>query len=242
MNLHIGKVIQTHPKANMVDVMLTDGTIMSKIECLSPLASANEGLYDLPVPNPADPTAPFKDSVDLETNDVWAVVAEIDNWNTVCLGFIFPERNQVLCDEPGLHLFKHNSDVYHRIDKDGNVELHHPSGTFIKVGSNTAKTPVVNWDADKGRPFDEGSVDPDTTYVHVEHESGATVTILPSGKVEVKAEGIELDGEGFGVGTIGGVVCSKHFCPVTGRTYDNMAGKIGTGGNVHATKVTASKE
>lgn len=53
------------------------------------------------------------------------------------LGSFHHSVENICSTEQGKVIKHHESGVWKKIDKDGNIEISHPSGTFIKIGSNT---------------------------------------------------------------------------------------------------------
>jgi hypothetical protein len=136
-------------------------------------------LFDFANPNSFDPTT-FPNLVSSENkkegkvdiddptlNYAYAIVSPLDkgvgqsNW--VCLGFVFPFRNQVLFDPENIdktspqlvdyvrkaikkmrggYMHRTNSDVYWVVDIDGNMEWTHPNGSFMRI----AETPTIEED------------------------------------------------------------------------------------------------
>jgi hypothetical protein len=216
--LTLGKVYMVHPEANMVDIMQLDGTVLKHVRVLS-FSSSKEGLYNLPVPNyekfMLDKKPPLSHAKENE-KDVFAVVGFLggSNLRPVCLGFLFPEESELLCtvaqkgNEDGtMLLWKHPSNVYARVAKGQtkgvtpDIEISHPSGLLIKIGSDTVRTEILNRDKDtrvfKYKNPETDELDP-APYVHVDHPSGTWITIDPDGNVEIyivgnKTETIEGD-------------------------------------------------
>ncbi len=208
--LTIGKVFRVTPEANMVDVLLMDGTRLKNVQVMAPYASSNTGLMNLPVPKYdvelEDKDFPLETAGQTEV-DVFAVVSFLGNsiLRPIVLGFLFPEENQVLCgrsDNTGnsdgsMYFWKHSSNVHKIIDKDGQIQISHPSGLLIKIGTyDTGLTPAEqqitlnNWDKDirpikTGNPQAEDDAKSPAPYVHVYHPSGSYITVDDEGDVTV---------------------------------------------------------
>ncbi len=208
--LTIGKVFNVTPEANMVDVLLFDGTRLKNVQLMVPYASSSAGISNLPLPK-YDQSLDDKDfplsSANQNEVDVFVVIAFLGGTITrpIALGFLFPEENQVLCGRDdntgnkngGMYLFKHTSNVHEIIDKDGQIQISHPSGLLIKIGTyDTGKTPaqqqitVNNWDKDirafkTGNPQSEDDTESAAPYVHVYHPSGSYITVDDEGDVTV---------------------------------------------------------
>ncbi len=161
--LTLGKVSKLYPQSNMVDIMLFDGSVLKKVQVMTPNASSRAGLVNLPIPKYETEMgkrfSPLGEAKIAES-DVIAVVGFLgdSNLNPVVLGFLFPELNEILCDtedqkgnQDGTQfLWKHESNVYVRVAKgdkryndDGgsdpitpDIEISHPSGLYLKIGRN----------------------------------------------------------------------------------------------------------
>jgi hypothetical protein len=169
-------------------------------------------------------------------NDIFVVVGYLGGYllNPVVIGFLFPEDCEVLCgrdskgnEDGSMFLWKHESNVYVRVakgyeagseDRDGaggtqvtpDIEISHPSGTFIKIGQfdynkdhSEQRAPITNWDSvNQIREFQNlnpitKKADPAPVII-INHSSGTYVVIEASGAVFIKSEsnlGIEVLGE-----------------------------------------------
>jgi hypothetical protein len=203
----IGKVTAIYPESNTVDVTLFDGSIYSQVQVMVPFASSRTGIVGLPLPVSKNDT--FRQESPLGTarqdeSDIFAVVGFIAGSaiRPLVFGFLFPEESELLCgreDQVGNKdgtqmLWKHESNVYVRVakgdtaDKTPDLEISHPSGLFIKIGSDVSLTPIVNW-ATMLRPFkfkNPESDNPDPApYVHLSHPAGTYFTVDPEGNITV---------------------------------------------------------
>lgn len=123
------RVIAVYPGAYAVDVQyLSDRGIAPRVPVMTSGPVTNStGTVDLPTP---DGNA---DSGYTGLRDMTAVVDLIDG-DPVVVGFLHPRVNQLLFDEVERRVVRHASDVYTSLDKDGNFEFSHPSGTFFRFG------------------------------------------------------------------------------------------------------------
>ena len=194
-----GKVINVDYSAHTIDVLLEQGCgIIYGVHVPTLGASTNGGMISLPVlktvgnkagtvlsydgttkqvPNVYKYESLSSNNPDLDdptSNYVYAVIDKLDanlgqsSW--VCLGFLFPQRSQMLFDPqnipPGLPaptttqikklagatISRTNSDVYSFTDVDGNYEWAHPNGSFFRL-AETPTQPVdgaVHVDLSKG--------------------------------------------------------------------------------------------
>lgn len=173
--LTLGKVSQIYPEANMVDLLLFDGSVLPRVQVMVNFASSRTGDVGLPFPsyekNMLERDIPLAEAKSDES-DVIAVIGHLGAGGDallrpVVLGFLFPENCELLCprDQIGnkdgtMKLWKHESNVYVRvakgdtIDKPSDIEISHPSGLLIKIGDydgdktpDQQRTPIVNFDS-----------------------------------------------------------------------------------------------
>jgi hypothetical protein len=160
--LTLGKVYKVSSAANMVDIMLLDGTILKDVQVAVSYASSRCGSSGLPISeyekDMMDKDIPLS-SARIKESDAYAVVGFLGGsiQRPICFGFLFPEENEILCgtdqkgNEDGTQfLWKHESNVYVRVAKgdkryndDGgsdpitpDIEISHPSGLYLKIGRN----------------------------------------------------------------------------------------------------------
>lgn len=187
--LRIGYVVETHPEDNSVDLVMPDNAeriVGAQVLALG--ASRRTGSVDLPT---FKPRSPDKWDISEKTEqDLIAIVGRTGKSHVV-LGFLFPQINQVLFDRDGLRVDRHESDVYSTLDKDGNFEWRHPSGTFVRVAEDPESEDLA------GKDFDEGwDVDRNTdkavhmsVEVRKEGELKAKISIDPDGNLTLESEG-----------------------------------------------------
>jgi hypothetical protein len=209
--LTIGKVSFVYPEANMVDIVMYDGSILKQVQVMTPFASSRTGSVNLPVSKYNEEMLNRNKRLPLNNakineSDVFAVLGFIGGSVIApfVLGFLFPENCEILCgrdqkgNEDGTQfLWKHESNVYVRVAKGYNeegstgqitpdIEISHPSGLFIKIGRNTTLEPITNWDKEI-RPFkkvnpETNSADP-APYIYISHPSGDYLIIDPAGNL-----------------------------------------------------------
>lgn len=190
MSLDMGRVAAIHPEDHSVDlVMVRDGSRLAGVQVLSWSASSNTGDNDLPTPE----TPPSGDKWSLTERtgrDLIAIVGYIHG-NAVVLGFLFPQVSQLLFKDPDFSVQRHASDVYRTIDKDGNFELAHPSGTFLRIATDPSHVDLTGQDFDAKWEIKKNK----ETAVHVHLEVAnagvlvAAVDIDPAGNVNVIHDG-----------------------------------------------------
>lgn len=146
-SLRLAKVADIHPESNSVDIVfIGGGGQVPGVQVMSPMASTNTGLTGLA--KPAMPASGNKyDLPDTNTRDVLAVVGFFSN-QPIVLGFLFPQVCQMLFEDIERSVDRHPSDVYMTTDKDGNTELYHPSGTYVRIGTAAAHEDLTGKDLD----------------------------------------------------------------------------------------------
>lgn len=145
-SLRMAKVVGVHPQSNAVDlVFLDNGQAVPHVTVMSLGASSNTGLVDLPTPTESSDPSGVQLTFD---RDVFAFCGFVRGLPVV-LGFQFPEVCQMLFERADFRVQRHASDVYTTVDKDGNVELFHPSGTYLRIGEDPAHEDLTAQDFDK---------------------------------------------------------------------------------------------
>jgi hypothetical protein len=125
-----GIVVATHPSDHSVDLVLADGRRLTGVQVATPNGSARSGTFDMPaVPDRADKW----DITQPNGQDQIALVEFVDGIPVVT-GFLFPQISQMTFDDPKMRVTRHQSDVMTAIDGDGNMQLTHPSGAFVRLG------------------------------------------------------------------------------------------------------------
>lgn len=185
MALRKGIVVDTHPEDHSVDlVMADDGSRLVGVQVLAYGASARTGTTNLPnVPKRANKW----DITDPTDQEIIAVVDMVGS-TPVVVGFLFPQINQVLFDDPERLYSRHRSDVQWTIDGDGNMQLQHPSGTYVRI----AESPDL--EQLEGKNFDKNAKVDRNTGRQVSVRIGLVgraveLTFTPDGTVQLEAIG-----------------------------------------------------
>lgn len=184
MSLRKGIVVAVHPEDHSVDiVMADDGSRLVGVQVQTPNGSTRTGLVDLPaLPERKDKW----DVTEPSGQDLLAVVGYIGR-NPVVTGFLYPQVNQMTHTDGKLRMDRHQSDVITTIDGEGNIQLAHPSGLFLKIGSAPEKTEHAGKNADANSAVDRNTST--TPYVRLHMAGGkAVLTIAPDGAVLLTTE------------------------------------------------------
>lgn len=185
-NLSLGVVVATYPAGNSVDVLLDDGSRLSNVQVSVPSGSSNSGIFDLPHVAGAGQDSRWDFTSDRSNRYIRALVARCRGVPVV-VGFLLPQVCQMTFDEPNRRIMRHASDVYTSIDDDGNVELFHPSGTFVRIGTSPDHEDLAGKDFDKKWNISRNT--DKEVFVRVSIPGAATLTITPAGVVTLEAAG-----------------------------------------------------
>ena len=183
MTLRKAIVVEVHPQDHSVDlVMLDDGTRHIGVQVLTPNGSARTGMVDLP----EIPKLDNKWDITKRNGQDMEALVDFVGRTPVVTGFTFPQINQMLLKDPKARRFRHQSDVETLIDGDGNMQISHPSGTYIRIGE------AVDADTLSGKYADNSATDRNqakAVNVHIAMAGGtATFTIAPNGAVSLTTQ------------------------------------------------------
>ena len=129
-------VVACHPEDNSVDlVMCDDGARLSGVPVMSQSGSARSGSVDMPEMPNATGDAKW-DITKRHGQDMEALVATMGRGNPIVVGFLYPQISQMTFKDAKRKFTRHQSDVYHTIDGNGNVELYHPSGAYVRIAES----------------------------------------------------------------------------------------------------------
>lgn len=230
--LSIVKVIAFHEK-NTADVLdLKTGAKMPRVQFMSGSpASTNSGSIATP-----EPTKGGGDYSPFETKDrdIYAVLAHFGNV-PIIMGFLYPQVSQMFFADLARTFSRHASDVYSTTDGDGNVEVYHPSGTFLRIATDPNHEDLTGKDIDKKWKITKNK----DKAVHVrlvvarDGDIKADIHVLPSGHVNVTTPQVTVKGnvtiEGDGGVTGGwtvGAGASGTFTTPTGLTVTVQDGIV----------------
>lgn len=193
MTFRKGIVVAVHPRDHSVDILMADdGARLTGVQVMTGNGSTRTGLVDLPeIKKTGDKWDISADS----GQELHAIVGFV-GINPVVVGFLYPQVNQMTFDDPKLKLERHQSDVIHTIDGDGNMQWTHPSGWFLRVGTSPEKIDYSDRNFDKNLKTDRNNEK--SQYVRLHMKDGtAVLTIEPNGKVILTTENdIEFTADG----------------------------------------------
>jgi phage baseplate assembly protein gpV len=182
-----------------------DGSRFVGVQVLSPTAGTDTGVFDMPEPSATGDKWSLTERRD---RDIMAVVAMLAGARLpMVLGFLYPQVNGMLFADKNRRVMRHASDVYTSIDGAGNVELAHPNGTYIRIGTSPAHEDLTGQDFDGNWAITKNTGA--ATHLQVVLKSGGTqkakLHIDPSGNVELEHTGnLSINTSGNLSATVGG--------------------------------------
>ena len=160
--------------------------------------STNTGLVDLPWPERGSGTDPAEAL--FGPRELFCVVGFLPG-GPVVFGFLFPQVAQMMFENEQQMIYRHASDVYTTITKEGEITVRHPSGTSIKIGEDLTVADLTKKDFDEfwkiaknlktkpGFRLTISSYNDQSKKI----ETKASVTIAPSGAVTITASHVTVD-------------------------------------------------
>lgn len=209
---------------------LDDGWRVPRAPIMCESASNNSGSHEdhdiTPVTD--DDPAQFPDA---SGRFLIAVVGNLRGFPVV-LGFLPPTLSEMIfADKRFIRRF--DSDVYMSVDKDGNAELFHPSGAFVRIGEAVEHEDLTGKDARKLFKLRRNTGQKPSIKVAIGLGEDKVCSVLMDSTGAVSIEGnavtlkgtIKLDGD---VTVIGNLTAQK----VTGAV-DVVAGLVSLGKHTH---------
>lgn len=184
-----GIVVATHPEDHSVDVVLSDGRRLTGVQVSTPNGSTRSGTFDMPaVPEKTDKW----DISKLTGQDQIALVDFVDGIPVVT-GFLFPQISQMTFNDPKTRVDRHQSDVMSSIDGDGNIQITHPSGTYIRIGETPDKVDMAAKNTDASLALDRNTGR--KVNIRIGLAGGVLeLTMTPTGSVTLKcAQGVTVE-------------------------------------------------
>ena len=147
-------VVDTHPEDYSVDlVMCDDGSRIAGVQVMTPSGSTRTGTVDLP----AVPQKKNKWDITERTGQEMIAVVDYIGRQPVVSGFLYQQINQVLFKDPKMRFNRHQSDVMSSIDGDGNIQVVHPSGAYIRIGESPDLVDLSSKNADANLKIDRNT-------------------------------------------------------------------------------------
>lgn len=189
MTLRQAIVVEVYPNGHAVDlVMLDDGTRHYGVQIQTMNGSTRSGTVDLP----EIPKRDNKWDITQATGQDMIATVDFIGRNPVVTGFLYPQINQMLLKDKKTKLFRHQSDVTQTIDGDGNIQVTHPSGFYVRIGETTES------DTLDGKYAHSSSMDRNQSKrvnIHIGMAGGVLeLTLSKTGVVTLRCdEGVSID-------------------------------------------------
>lgn len=184
--LDIARVVEIRPESHAVDIeMMRDGRRIAGVQVMARSGGTDMGLSDL-----SSPALSGYGTPNSAVRDIYAVVAHFGT-TPIVLGFLFPQVSQVLFPDRDRMVYRHASDVYTTIDAQGNTELSHPSGTFLRIGKTAPHEDLTGKDYDKLWAIKRNTDAAVNVQLTVKNAGAqvASINIDPSGNVTIDHAG-----------------------------------------------------
>lgn len=238
MSLELAVVVDTHPDDNSVDaVLVRNGGRLVGAQVAGMGASGRTGSIDLPEVKKTgdkwDITQRDKDG-----QDVIAVIGYVGN-SPIVLGFLTPQISQMTFDDKRMKFSRHQSDVMSMIDGDGNIQLTHPSGAYVRIGETPDSVDLAGKNADKNLKADRNT----DKKVHVRiglADDKVVVTLTPDGDVRLEMKrDLFIEAEGKAdikvTGNVTAEIGGNLSASVEGTTSVNSKGAVNVETDASAT-------
>lgn len=188
--LEIGMVVATYPQGMSVDVLLDrDGSRLCNVQVMVPFGSDKTGTLDLPdIGGPADDS---RWDIRAKRDRYMRAVVGFFRGLPVVLGFLVPQETEITFKDKNRRVMRHASDVYTSIDDNGNVELYHPSGTYLRIGTSGAHEDLTGKDFDGKWQIKRNTNKAVHVHLGVSNAGSevASLNIDPSGNVNLQNDG-----------------------------------------------------
>jgi hypothetical protein len=141
-------VTAVHSARRSCDIVFTDSWMpVAEVKLLDSLVGSDFGDWDIPpVPLPTS-IATIASPPQLPARQIIAVVDDA-NGRPIVTGFLHPSGGQMAFDQDGRKVYRHASGAYWTISPVGDIELWHPSGTFVRIGAGAAHEPLAQYSVD----------------------------------------------------------------------------------------------
>lgn len=155
MSNRTGIIVSTNAGDQSYDVLMLDtGARLVGVQMLSKNATDRSGTFDmLDIPAKADKW----DVSGGDSNTYTRAIIGFSSGSPFVHGFLPPQINQMAFDDPKMRISRHTSDVITSIDGDGNIELAHPSGAYIRIGETPDHVDLTGKNSDASLAVDRNT-------------------------------------------------------------------------------------
>ncbi len=191
--IRLARVTYAHPGAQKFEAIFLDtGDYVRDVQVMTPYGGTDFG-YTTGVPFPDEEGHdPNMTENDADVRHIVAVIACLQGMN-ICLGYLYPQITQMAFTRSDKNrlIERHPSDTYRTIADDGDMDLVHPGGAYIRMGEGESP------DTLEGRDYDgvwkiKRNKDKSVTITLASREAQMRLTpdgrILLSGATSIEAE------------------------------------------------------
>lgn len=195
--IRLARVTYVHPEAQRFEAIFLDtGDYVRDVQVMTPYGGTDFG-YTTGVPFPDEEGHdPNMTENDPDVRHIVAVVACLQGMN-ICLGYLYPQITQMAFTRSDKNrlIERHPSDTYRTISNDGDMDLVHPGGAYIRMGEGESP------DALDGRDYDgiwkiKRNKDKSVTITLASREAQMRLTpdgrILLSGAMSIEADAPDI--------------------------------------------------
>lgn len=181
--MKLAKVVAVHASSNKVDLLfMDDNRRVPGVKVMSHDASSSSGRVGLPTPDAQASDDPYLAPA-ISSRDLIACVAFYDGLPVV-QGFLHPEVSEMFFPDPDRMMERTPSDFYHTVDGKGNAEWFHPSGAYIRMGTDPAHEDLTG--KDYNQSFNAKRNADQKIHFHIAQAGGkASIDIDPDGNVVI---------------------------------------------------------
>lgn len=179
--LGLASVVAVHPGRRTLELVdQNNGTRMAEVQYAGGPMSSDTGSWDIPdVPRPA--TEQQAGGPNASGRSMTAVYAMIYD-RPVILGFLPPTASpEVAFGEQNRSIHRHSSGAYATIAPDGSIDIRHPGGAGVRIGTGDSE----NIGAGAANGWNPPSASPPQITVNT---SGFILKIEPGGKVTLEGD------------------------------------------------------
>ena len=183
---HLAKVMTTIPEEHAVMVVLAalssvgTETVTTRIQDRGIKAKVMEHR-----------AGRFVGDLDLPRRGDWGIVVfpQDSDQLAIWLGCIYEEMDTLASPAREERRSHHDSGTWWRVGQDGTIELAHPSGTYIRIGTGTALSARTRQErqGNERREVPYPVTETGAPTVYFQHASGASFQIEPTGRTKVES-------------------------------------------------------
>ena len=150
-SIRLARVTYVHPESQTMEVIFLDtGDYGRDVQLMSPYAGSDFGFTSgIPMPEKEGHEENMHD--DPDRRHIIALVANLQGMH-VALGFMFPQITDMAFTKDGDKnrlIERHPSDFYRTINDSADMDMVHPGGAFLRIGSGSTPDDLNGKDYDK---------------------------------------------------------------------------------------------